>query len=55
MIWDYGKTIQMLSVIVDYVQNCKDNKKEKIEALQVLTEFNERLVKNMKIIQNKKL
>lgn len=28
----------------------EDNKKEKIEALQVLTEFNERLVKNMKII-----
>ena len=28
----------------------EDNKKEKIEALQVLTEFNERLVKIMKII-----
>lgn len=28
----------------------EDNKKEQIEALQVLTEFNERLVKNMKIL-----
>lgn len=28
----------------------EDNKKEQIEALEVLTEFNERLVKNMRII-----
>lgn len=26
MIWDFGKTIQMLSVIVDYVQNVQDNR-----------------------------
>lgn len=26
MIWDFGKTIQMLSVIVDYVQNTKEDK-----------------------------
>lgn len=25
MIWDFGKTIQMLSVIVDYIQNVQDN------------------------------
>ena len=28
----------------------EDNRKEQIEALEVLLEFNERLVKNMKII-----
>ena len=37
MIWDYGKTIQMLSVIVDYVQNCKDNKKENNRASIVIS------------------
>lgn len=26
MIWDFGKTIQMLSVIVDYVQNTREDK-----------------------------
>ena len=37
MIWDYGKTIQMLSVIVDYVQNCKDDKKENNRASIVIS------------------
>lgn len=38
MIWAYGKTIQMLSVIVDYVQNCKySNKTEKKRASIVIS------------------
>ena len=27
MIWDFGKTIQILSVVLDYVENVKENKK----------------------------
>ena len=37
MIWDFGKTIQMLSVIVDYVQNNKNRKASLVVSPSSLT------------------
>lgn len=36
--------------IIEKIKNMEDSRKEQLEALEVLGEFNERLVKNMKII-----
>lgn len=36
--------------MIEKIKNMEDNRKEQLEALEVLGEFNERLIKNMKII-----